>query len=90
MGRCSLGALRIYEHTSVHQEEAVSQLLVGSKRSFEEEMSSEVINKRVKTENMQQPGNQKPAAAKGEKGMVVQNCVVNVYSNGCVGDIAPV
>lgn len=53
-------------------------------------MSSEARNKIVKTENMQQPGNQKPAAVNGEKGMVVQNCVVNVYSDGRVGDIAPV
>ena len=53
-------------------------------------MSSEATNKRVKTENMQQPGKQKPAAVKGEKGMVVQNSVVNIYSDGRVGDITPV
>lgn len=90
-GHRSLGALRIYERTSVHQQEAVSRLLVGSKRLFEEEMSAGGTNKRVKSENVQQPGEQKPACAvKGEKGMFVQNCVVNVYSDGRVGDIGPV
>lgn len=90
-GHRSLGALRIYERTSVHQQEAVSRLLVGSKRSFEDEMSAGGTNKRVKSENVQQPEEQKPAcAAKGEKGMFVQNCVVNVYSDGRVGDIGPV
>ena len=44
-GHHSLGALRINERTSVHQQEAVSRLLVGSKQSFKEEMSSEVTNK---------------------------------------------
>ena len=58
----------------------MSRLLVGSKRSFEDEMSAGGTNKRVKSENVQQPEEQKPAcAAKGEKGMFVQNCVVNVY-----------
>ena len=90
-GHRSLGALRIYERTSVHQQEAVSRLLVGSKRSFEDEMSAGGTNKRVRSENVQQPEEQKQACtAKGEKGMFVQNCVVNMYSDGQVGDIGPV
>ena len=87
-GHRSLGALRISERTSAHQQEAVSRLLVGSKRLFEEEMSAGGTNKRVKSENVQQPGEQKPACL--EKGMFVQNCVVNVYSDGQIGDVAPV
>ena len=54
-------------------------------------MSAGGTNRRVKSENVQQPEEQKPAcAAKGEKGMFVQNCMVNVYSDGRVGDIGPV
>ena len=87
-GHRSLGALRIYERTSAHQQEAVSRLLVDSKWSFKEEMSVGGTNKRVKSENVQQPGEQKPVCS--EKGMFVQNCVVNVYSDGRVGDVAPV
>lgn len=40
----------------------------------------------MKTENVEQPGEQKSVAVMGRKGIVVQNCVVNVYSGSCVGD----
>ena len=46
-------------------------------------MSTGATNKRVKSDdNVQQPGDQKSVATvKGEKGMFVHNCVVNVYSD---------
>jgi hypothetical protein len=77
--------LRTYERVSVKQKQAVSTILSGSKRRFDELMEEEPSfpTKKPKVET--------PAASAVPNRSVPtykQNCVVNVYPNGSAQNIA--
>ena len=81
-GHRSLTALRMYERTSPTQHKAVSNILGGSKRKFGEEMGEGPSAKKARVPQSRQQNDEIP--------MMVQNCVVNVYSKGSVENVQPV
>ena len=81
-GHRSLTALRMYECTSSAQHKAVSSILSGSKRNFEEGMHGEPSAKKAQVSTAGKENDNAP--------MAVQNCVVNVYVRGSVDNIQPV
>ena len=81
-GHRSLTALRMYKRTSPTQHKAVSNILAGSKMKFDEEMCEGPSAKKARVPESRQQKDEIP--------MMVQNCVVNVYSKGSVENVQPV
>ena len=85
-GHRSTTGLRTYERVSVKQKQAVSTILSGSKRHFDELMEEEPSFPTKK------PKVATPAASNVPNHPVptyMQNCVVNVYPNGSAQNITP-
>ena len=85
-GHRSTTGLRTYERVSVKQKQAVSTILSGAKRRFDELMEEEasVPTKKPKVEI--------PAVSCVPKLPVpayMQNCVVNVYPSGSAQNVSP-
>ena len=75
----------MYERTSTTQHKAVSRILSGSKREFEDEMGGEPQPKKPKVSprvSLSKENDEKP--------MYVQNCVEDVYPKSALKSFQPV